>query len=240
MKKYVLYATILVATFAVSPAMLFSQVQLGVRAGVNFSNVIYKDADGNKSLSTDLIPGFHIGAIGDIALADDYYVQPGILFTTKGFKMQESDGDAKVTFKLSPYYIEVPVNFLYKPILGNGRLLLGVGPYFAYGIGGSWEVTATDGSTKISKDGNLVFKNNVSSSDSANFNDWNSIPDELPYGKAFDMGANALIGYEFSNHFSFQVNGQLGLINNASKYNGESTGETQKNIQFGASIVYKF
>ena len=39
-------------------------------------------------------------------------------------------------------YIEIPVNLLYKPVVGNGKLLLGFGPYIAYGIGGKYK---TDG-----------------------------------------------------------------------------------------------
>src|SRR5205085_11734581 len=34
-------------------------------------------------------------------------------------------------------YIEIPINFVYKPLLGDSRLLLGFGPYVAFGVGAS-------------------------------------------------------------------------------------------------------
>jgi hypothetical protein len=107
-----------------------SGVSFGVRAGVNFQNLTGKYSNGDK-FTNKLIPGFNIGANAEIPIATDFYIQPGLLFSTKGAKWKESD--VKTTLS----YVEVPINFLYKPALGAGKLLLGFGPYVAFGVGSS-------------------------------------------------------------------------------------------------------
>jgi hypothetical protein len=51
------------------------------------------------------------------------------------------------TLKIS--YLELPLNFLYKPMLGKGHLLLGFGPYVAFGIGG--KATYEGGGSSLTK-----------------------------------------------------------------------------------------
>lgn len=59
-------------------------------------------------------------------------------------------------------------------------------------------------------------------------------------GKPFDAGANLLFGYEFANRFSVQMNGQLGMLNLAPKYDGRKPEEVIRNNSFGISVGYKF
>jgi len=111
-------------------ANIFAQdngISFGARAGVNFHNLNGKDENGDK-LSNKLIPGFNVGANVEIPVATDFYVQPGLLFTTKGAKWKTVD--VKTTLS----YLEIPINFIYKPVLGDGKLLLGFGPYVAFGV----------------------------------------------------------------------------------------------------------
>jgi hypothetical protein len=152
-------------------------------------------------------------------------VQPGVLFTTKG-AINKDDEDAKV--KLS--YIEVPINFLYKPVLGTGKLLLGIGPYVAFGIGGNVSNTA-------GKEADIEFTKEVSPSDYAAA----AAAGLYPYFKRLDVGGNLLAGYEFSNKFSVQLNAQLGMVNINSEIEGVSNDDTKlKNTGFGLSLGYRF
>lgn len=105
-------------------------ISFGARAGINFQNLTGKYSNGDK-YSNKLIPGFNIGANVEIPVAPDFYLQPGLLFTTKGAKWKSTD--VKTTLS----YLEIPINLLYKPVLGDGRLLLGFGPYVAFGVGSS-------------------------------------------------------------------------------------------------------
>nr|WP_223707130.1 porin family protein [Niabella beijingensis] len=224
--------TLMVAAAVTISGAAMSQVEIGIRAGANFSNATIKDADNNK-VDTKLNPGFHAGVTFDIPVADEFYVQPGALFSTKGFKTDNSyfGGNANTNSKVSASYIEVPVNFLYKPELGSGKLLLGAGPYVAYGIGGKWDSKVSSGNNSISTDGKLEFKNDTKDASGG---------DKQIYGKPFDAGANLLVGYEFANKLSFQLNGQLGLLNIVPKVNGDKPDAKMKNTGFGISVGYKF
>jgi len=190
------------------------KTSIAVKAGINFQNINGKDAAGNE-LENDLTTGLHAGITGDISVGSGFYIQPGALYTTKG---AEFSNDVKV--KLS--YIEVPINFLYKPILGSGNMLLGFGPYVAFGINGS-------------------IKNGSGNKVDIDFGSSYNAGDPASYFKSFDAGANLLAGYEFANKFLFQLNAQLGLA----KINKDSESITNdktswKNTGFGVSLGYRF
>ena len=196
--------TLLIAATILCSAMFAqSKTTFGIRAGVNFQNLNGKD-DSGDDLDYKLKTGFHAGVNAEIPVGIDFYVQPGLLFSTKGAKADVGDG------KINLSYLELPVNFIYKPELGQGRMVLGFGPYAAYAIGGKTKNPDTD----------------------IEFGDQ---PDEW---KRFDAGANLLAGYEFSNKLSFQLNAGLGLIrlNNRADDDSESN---VKNTGFGLSLGYR-
>lgn len=200
--------------------------QFGIRAGANFTNASIKEGDDVEGGDTQIKPGFHVGVTYDIPVADMFAVQPGLLFSTKGFKYKDEDSDYELT--QTPFYLELPVNFIYKPMLGDGNLLLGAGPYVAYGLGGTWK--EKDGPDTY--DGKLEFVND--------FNDESEDDDVFAYGKKLDAGLNLLAGYEFSNRLSAQFNAQLGLMNTVPKFDGEKPDGSMKNVGFGISVGYKF
>jgi opacity protein-like surface antigen len=181
-----------------------SKTTFGIRAGVNFQNLNGKDENDDK-LDNKLKTGFNAGVNAEIPVGIDFYLQPGVLFSTKGAKL--SDSDTKINLS----YVEVPVNFIYKPELGTGRMVLGFGPYAAYAVGGKIK----------DPDSDIEFGDQ---------------PDEL---KRFDAGANLLAGYEFSNKLSFQLNAGLGLVNISNRPSGDNK-STLKNTGFGVSLGYRF
>src|SRR6476469_3511581 len=113
------------ALFAQKMTYDAGKTTFGARGGVNIQNITGKDANGNK-LNNDAIAGFNAGLNAEIPLGAGTYLQPGVLYSMKGAKNQSGD-------KIKLSYIEVPVNFVYKPILGSGRMLLGFGPYAGFG-----------------------------------------------------------------------------------------------------------
>lgn len=191
-------------------------VGVQVRAGVNFQNLNGKmfgeDADG------DLMTGFHAGVEVPIMIAPEFYIQPGVIYSMKGAK--DKDADSKIQLS----YIEVPVNFVYKPMLGMGNLILGVGPYAGFGIGG--KIKSDDG------DVDVEFKNDITSDD---------VEGNTAYFRRMDFGGNLLAGYQFSNGLFFQLNAQLGMTNVFPKIDGESSDDFKlKNTGFGVSVGYSF
>jgi len=224
MKKTIFLICLAVAGFL--PAMQAQDdagITFGIRAGVNLQNFNGKDAEGDK-LENNMIVGFHAGVNVEIPVAPEFVLQPGLLYTMKGTETDEEGGTGKI--KVS--YIELPVNFIYKPVLGNGRLLLGLGPYIAYGISGKVEFSGSG----IDFEQDIKFENDLSES---------QLLDDEFYVRPFDAGANLLAGYEFDFGISFQLNAQLGLLKINPGYDGDDNDDTSvKNTGFGLSVGYRF
>lgn len=210
MKKKIL--TVLVMMVMVTVAA-FAQ-GFGVRAGFNLVNI--KAETFGEEMESALKPAFNVGAFYEISVAPDFYFQPNLLFSMKGANEDEGDGSLNIG------YIELPLHFLYKPQLGSGNIIVGFGPYFAYGVTG-----------KIKGDGedeDIKFKNDVSMDD-----------EEAFYLKGLDAGADIFFGYEFPFKLSVQLNAQLGLLNLMPKYEGEELDDSSfKNVGFGLSLGYRF
>lgn len=198
----------------------------GIRAGVNLQNINGKDASGDK-VKNDLVPRFHAGVQVDIPIAPGFFFQPGLLFTTKGAKGDAQLFEGTITRNVNIYYVELPLSFLYKPVLGNGHLLLGLGPYVAYGIGGKAKFEGAG----ISETQDVKFKKTVSLAEAA----------QAVYFRPFDYGANLFAGYQFANGLFFQLNTQLGLGNISPEYEGVPNNDTSlQNTGFGLSVGYGF
>jgi hypothetical protein len=220
MKRNALYLT---AAGLVIASVSFAQVSFGIRAGVNFQNIIGKDYTGEK-LEYDLLTGFHAGVNAEIPVAQEFYVRPGLLFSTKGAK--EREGDYEAIIKVA--YIELPVHLVYKPEFGDGNLILGLGPYVAYGTYGKVK-GEYDGETDET---DIRFKNKLTEEE---------MMDENFYIKRFDAGVDIFFGYEFAFRLSVQLNGQMGLLDLDPGYDGDEHDESSpKNAGFGLSVGYRF
>jgi hypothetical protein len=216
----------LTALILLSALSLHAQIGFGVKGGLNFQNVNGKDIDGNKR-ENGLSTGFHIGATVDIPVAPDFYFQPALLLSTKGTKykilMVKSTSDYDAALHLT--YLELPLNLLYKPKLGSGHILLGFGPYLAYGISG--KIKFLDSNDKV----DVKFKGTVKESDNSSY----------AYFKGFDAGANIFFGYELSMGLFVTLNTQLGMLNMIPEYDGSTPDSgSMKNTGFGLSVGYKF
>ena len=230
MKKRISLITALFLT------VIFSQAQqkvnhshgtsFGLRGGVNFQNINGKDEDGNK-LENKMLTGFNAGINAEIPVGVDFYFQPGLLYSLKGAKSNDVILGQTITGQIKISYLELPLNFLYKPMLGNGHLILGFGPYVAMGISG--KATYEGGGASQSAD--IKFKNKVMNSDA----------DDVVYFRPMDAGGNLMAGYEFRSRLSFQLNAQLGLTKINPEYEGAPDDKTSaKNTGFGFSLGYRF
>ncbi|MBD0296321.1 MAG: PorT family protein [Flavisolibacter sp.] len=188
----------------------------GLRAGVNFQNINGKNASGAE-LKNSLMTGFHAGVNAEIPVGTGSYLQPGMLFSKKGTELKSTNEKVKLN------YIEVPLNFIYKPALGTGNLLLGFGPYVGFGIGGKVERAGNN-------DGKITYTKTVNETPSLTAGQY----------KSFDAGGNLLAGYQFANGVSFQLNTQLGLVNINPEYGGAANDQIRwRNTGFGLSLGYR-
>ena len=210
-----------------------AQIGFGLLGGVNFQNINGKESNGDK-LENGLLAGFHAGVNANIPVAPDFYFQPGLLFSVKGAKnnflnisVKASDDDYNTTTKIS--YIEIPLSFLYRPQVGNGHILLGFGPYVAFGVGGSQKF---ESGTRAYEQ-KIAFSNEITESEFFDL--------ENAYFRRFDAGANIFFGYEIPMGVFLQLNAQLGMLKINPAHTWDTGDETSyKNTGFGLSIGYRF
>ena len=145
--------------------------------------------------------------ITEIPIEGNFVLQPALLYSSKGSKYSYFGEDMTI----SPGFLEIPVYAAYKFDLGNMKLLLDAGPYFAYGISG-----------KI-KSGGESQSINFGSDDNADM-------------KAFDFGLGLGAGLEITN-FLISLNYEFGLTNLVP---GTTDGSEAKSRVFGISVGYFF
>ncbi len=202
------------------------KISFAVLGGVNFQTFNGKESDGDK-IENDLLIAYHAGLNVAIPVAPQFYFQPGIMFSVKGAKNTSVGiiGPFTGTCKLS--YIEVPLNVVYKGLLGNGYVMVGFGPYIGYAIKG--KVSYESGSVTVDSD--MEFKKVVDSSD----------PALTTYFKAMDAGGNIFFGFEMSSGLFLQLNAQLGMLNIAPEDNRPLRSNPDvKNTGYGLSLGYRF
>ncbi|SEW12157.1 Outer membrane protein beta-barrel domain-containing protein [Chitinophaga sp. YR573] len=207
MKKILLFSAALLTA-----GITFAQTKVGIIAGPNFSSITSKNTiAGSGKETSDILVGLRAGVTADLQLADEFYIGTGLLYAGKGGKNKDNS-DVKTTLS----YLQIPINFLFKPEVGSGKLNLGAGPYVAYGIGGKNKATV----------GNV----------SAEYKAFDDESGDLKL-KRFDAGVGVVAGYEFNAGLYLGLNADLGLVNAYEKTDGN---RSFKNTSFGVSVGYKF
>ena len=168
MKRFIKLAVIIGLLLSTSQ-LSFAQVKYNVQAGLNFTE-----------MTNDLIGGTYKAGIRagfgiNYNFSSHFSVDPSLLVVSKGFRQ------ADFSYNISPYYIQLPVNAtLNLPLNDKITVLIGAGPYVAYGIGGKGTMKAESGEILSEQP---LFSNNMLSM--------------ATYKKRFDAGLNANIGVMF-------------------------------------------
>ena len=220
---FVLIFTVLVPqTFSQKRKKVDTGIHFGIEAGGGMETLAGKDYWG-EPLKNKLNPGYHIGGNVILPIFADFWFQPGILFSVKGSRQDIITDDITKTVNLC--YVEVPLNLLYRPQLGDGHLLLGLGPYGGYGVLGKERVKSGTITTELT----VKFLNDASEE-----------PTTYVYYRGLDAGANIFFGYEFYNGLLLQMNGQMGLLKVNSDYGLPNDKTSKMNVGFGLSVGYRF
>jgi hypothetical protein len=220
---FVLIFTLLVPqTFAQKNRKVDPGIHFGILGGGGLQILTGTDYWGGK-LGNKFNPGFHVGGNVILSVFPDFWFQPGIQFSVKGTKQNIISDDITKTVSLS--YVEVPLNLLYRPQLGDGHLLIGLGPYAGYGVFGKERVKSGTITTE------LIVKYLTDASEE---------PTTYVYYRGLDAGANIFFGYEFYNGIFLQLNGQMGLLKVNSDYGLPNDKTSKKNLGFGLSVGYRF
>lgn len=183
-----------------------AQVSISPEVGLNLSKYVGEDANDDNSFKT----GFKVGANVNIPVASNFYVAPGLFYTTKGNKNEVTLLGATSTYSENLGYLEMPINLMYRMPLGsNGAFFVSAGPYLAYGLHGK-SITKPAVGTKT--EGDINFG------------------DGLFEKKPFDYGFNAGVGYETPYGFYIRAQYGMGL---ASFSNVDNYDTKNSNIQLG-------
>ena len=154
----------------------------------------------NKNGEVDdanMLTSFHVGFMGDINIAKVLAIQPGILLTGKGSKIQSGSPNDNFYYKATanPLYIEVPVNLAIKLPLGShgSNFFFGAGPYIAIGVGGKRKIEGRNFALSYSSKEKIEYSND----DPTTFN--NEEGTGLGVIRRFDYGLNGTAGLELNN-----------------------------------------
>ncbi len=184
-------------------------VTFGIRGGVNFAKQSISSDGYSFSLKSNV--GFNVGVSVDIPILESFYLQSGLYYTVKGYKLEEEYGDEAVyTEKANPSYLEIPILASYRYNFSDRtQLQINFGPYVACGIAGKYKYNDDD-----FDDGEIdYFDEDV---------------------KRFDAGLAFGAGMTFG-HFFVGLNYDLGLTNIA-----KDSEESLKNRCLSINVGYNF
>ncbi|MBD9178467.1 MAG: PorT family protein [Odoribacter splanchnicus] len=231
MKKIVMLAVM-------AAGMVFSATAqesgFGIRASLNLSNVNNKydgevaSGESKSDYEYDFKNrvGFNIGLIYDWGISESFYIQPGLYFTTRGAKIEESEEDYKYEEKWKLNYLQIPILASYRIALtDNVKWHINAGPYLAIGVGGKvkWEET---------------YDGDTDKGDYKAFGTANEDSDEEKGGlKRFDAGLSFGTGVSI-NKFYIGLTYDLGLVNAADKDTWKDY--KMRNRNFSIGVGYNF
>lgn len=182
MKKMRLTAVVVMLAIVTAVS---AQMSLGIKGGVNMSNLVYDDEVNDKNPKI----GFNIGLAADVEFAPSVALQTGLFFTTKGYKFDSESLD----YTENLMYVQLPLHLAYKiDVMPGTRVVLHAGPYAAYGVGGSRKADV----------GNLTAEWDVDK----------IFGDGARQYKPFDAGAGIGVGAEFG-AILVDLGWDMGLIN---------------------------
>ena len=134
--KRLMFPVLVVCVVMLFAGMGFAaDIGFGVKGGVGFTNFSGDDAD-----DFDSKMGFHAGAFVPISLIELITLQPEVLYSAVGAKIEESGVDGKWLWNLS--YIQVPVLVkFYPPLALPVDLNVFAGPYIGLNLSGKYKAT---------------------------------------------------------------------------------------------------
>lgn len=136
-----------VLLIAGTSSMSAQGLDFGVKAGANFAKLDGEDVSG------DNLTSFHVGAILELNVFENFSIQPEVMYSSQGTKIEDED------IKLD--YIAVPV--LAKFYLISDKLSLEAGPQFSFLVNDDVQETFETKSFDFAAVGGLGFNvtNNI-------------------------------------------------------------------------------
>ena len=119
-KLFFIAATIMLSVTATQA----QEVRLGAKGGVNFATI-----GGDNTEDLESLTGFHLGALVEIPVTERFAIQPEVLYSAQGSKIENKILDVTATAKSKLDYINLPVMAKYYVVDG---LALEAGPQVGF------------------------------------------------------------------------------------------------------------
>lgn len=225
MKKTLIVFSLLLAVAQSSNAQVY------VQGGLNLANIT-KTSDGQTE-DNNILTTFNVGILGQYNLLPTLSLESGVIFTGQGSKAETyfNNNSNYVKTRFNPYYIQVPLNAVFKiPLQKGTNIFFNAGPYAAIGIAGKSKQEARLGPFITSTTDNIKFSND---------DPFTSQQDDAAYNKLkrFDFGLNFGGGFDFG-PVIVKVNYGLGLtkINSTESSNNENDRNKYRTLSFSLGI----
>lgn len=134
MKKWLFFVVAIWVSGLTMP-VLAQRIALGLRGGLNLSNVEISDLDDEDSYDTKNRPGVFFGVVGELGFSNHFALQPELQFTQYGFRMEESFEGGEMKLNLNYNYLQVPVLAKFNFGSENAGFSVMAGPHFGFGVG---------------------------------------------------------------------------------------------------------
>jgi hypothetical protein len=251
MRKIILFIAVFTVTTLCASARIRTQktikpstekaVSPGVRAGMNIHKMTYY---GYQEWSYRQTVGFHAGVVIDIRLHKKLYLQPGILFSTRGGRERSTlNGDDNTVMvertNISAHYLDIPFLVQYRlPIGRKSAVSLEAGPCLSIGVGGK-----TKRETIVLSTGGGVLEEQYITMDtffSKEEEYWDYSHAKKTFGlERFDVGVRVGGGFHIHGIY-LGINYNIGLLSVAHPAEWWTTGVGLKNSSLSLTAGYNF
>lgn len=177
MKRLIIGSTLL--CLLVSPALMAQESVTGIKGGLNLSSLT---TDGNDDKNLKL--GFHAGVYNKIAISESFAIQPELLYSVKGMKLDYDNSafaDGETKFNLN--YIDLPVKLVFNL---SEDFEFQVGPYVSYLV-----------SANLDTDAEVLDYFQIDSEDDIDRKNFNTLDYGLSAGLGFDF-QSILVGFNYN------------------------------------------
>jgi hypothetical protein len=197
------------------------EIKIGAKAGINLASVTGNDIDAKMR------PSFHIGGMVEIPVSAEFYVQPELLFSSQGYKVNSNNATGVLN------YINLPVIGKYYV---TDKFHVEAGPQIGYLLSATIKVddVVSNGGGGVESPAESAGK---SSSIKASTNASSAAieQDIKEFFKSIDISFGIGAGYKLDNGINLSARYNLGLSNIS-----EDSTESVKNSVFMLSVGYFF
>ncbi|GCB37405.1 hypothetical protein KGMB02408_43500 [Bacteroides faecalis] len=215
---------LILVLFALISVVSYSQVSWNAKVGMNMSNFT-----GDAFKDSKMRVGFNVGVGMEYQFSEMWSIQPSLMLTQKGTKVEVNEEDVTAKVKLNPMYLELPIMAAARfAIADNQNIVVKAGPYLAFGISGKMKTSLSGDLEGYSEEDILDYFDLPKDMDL-----YKDINDGGLGMKRFDFGLGVGVAYEI-NKFFVDLTGEFGLTKL-----GDGEG-APKNLNFSIGVGYKF